>query len=49
MYDKAAFNKPELGVRENSTVACGFKPIKIHYSDYPNVFINTINQVCFSH
>ena len=23
------------GIRKNSNVACGFSPIKIHYSDYP--------------
>ena len=36
MYEKAAFLLAGTGFRrKNSTVACGFSPIKIHYSDYP--------------
>ena len=41
MYEKAEFYKPNL-CKENSTVACGFDPIQIHYSDYPK----RINEVC---
>ena len=33
MYEKVN------GVRKNSTVACGFSPIKIHSSDYPKQII----------
>ena len=36
LYEKAAL--AGTGVRKNSTVACGFSPIKIHYSDYPKRF-----------
>ena len=31
--------------KENSTVACGFSPIKTHYFDYLKHFINRINGV----
>ena len=37
MYENAAFYEPQLakGKKSTVTVACGFSPIKIHYSDYP--------------
>ena len=35
MYEKSYILSARTGVRENSTVACWFSPIKIHYSDYP--------------
>ena len=28
-----------------SSVACGFTPVKIGYSDYPKSFISRINEV----
>ena len=28
-----------------SSVACGFSPVKIDYSDYPKSFISRINEV----
>ena len=31
MYEKAAFLLARTGVRKISSVACGFRPIKIHY------------------
>ena len=30
-----------------SSVACGFSPVKIDYSDYPKSFISRINEVYF--
>ena len=39
------YGKARTGVRKISTVACGFSPIKIHYSDYQKCFINRINYV----
>ena len=35
MYQKAPFCKPELAYEIISYVACGFRSIKIDYSDYP--------------
>ena len=32
------------GVKNDSTVVCGFSPIKIHYSDYPKQIIGVL---CF--
>ena len=29
----------------NGSVACGFSPIKIHFSDYPKSLISRINEV----
>ena len=44
MYVKTSFILLAVtGVRKNSTVACGFIPVKIHYFDYPKRFINRIN------
>ena len=37
-----------IGVREISYVACGFSPIKIHFSDYPKSLISRINEVYVS-
>ena len=34
-----------IGVRNISSVACGFSPNKIHYSDYPKSLISRINEV----
>ena len=31
--------------KEICTVACGFSPIKVHYSDHPKRFTNRINEV----
>ena len=33
------------GVRKISSVACGFSPTKIHFSDYPKSSISRINEV----
>ena len=33
------------GVRKISSVACGFSPIKIHFSDNPKSLISRINEV----
>ena len=33
---------------KSSSVACGFSPIKIDFSDYPKSFISRINEVYFS-
>ena len=33
------------GAVKISSVACGFSPVKIDYSDYPKSFISRINEV----
>ena len=32
-----------------SSVACGFSPVEIDYSDYPKIFISRLNEVYFFH
>ena len=44
MYENAAFYQQELTLGNISIVACGFSPIKLHYSDNPK----RINEVVFS-
>ena len=34
-----------VSLREISSVACGFSPIKIHFSDYPRSLISKTNEV----
>ena len=45
-------NSPILFARNGtvkiSSVACGFSPVKVNYSDYPKSFISRINKVFFS-
>ena len=43
MYQKAPFVS-RTGVRSISYVACGFSPIKIHFSDYMKSLISRINE-----
>ena len=45
MYEKAPFFLAGTGVGKNSIVARGSNPIKIHYFDYPKLFINRKNEV----
>ena len=33
------------GIRKISSVACGFSPVKIRFSDYPKSLISRINEV----
>ena len=49
IYQKALFCSPEIGAVKISSVACGFSPVKIDYSGYPNSFISSINEVYFFH
>ena len=44
MYEKAVL-LAGTGERKISSVACGFSPIKIHFSDYPKSLISRINEV----
>ena len=37
MYEIAPFCSPETGVVKISSVACGFSPINIDYSDYSKI------------
>ena len=39
----------ENGAVKISSVACGFSPVQIHYSDYPKSVISRINEVYFFH
>ena len=44
-YVRKSFNLlAGTGVREMSSVACGFGPIKIHYFDHQKCFIDRINE-----
>ena len=36
-----------IGAVKIRSVACGFSPVKIDYSDYPKTFISRINGVYF--
>ena len=49
MYEKAPFLLTGTGVRKISSVACGFSPIKIDFSDYPknSILIDRINEYVF--
>ena len=45
MGRKGPFLLAGTGVRKISSVACGFSPIKIHFSDFPKSLICRINEV----
>ena len=45
---KSSILLARTGVWKISSVACGFSPIKIDYSDYPKSLISRINEVFFS-
>ena len=45
VYEKSSILLSGTGVGNISSVACGFSPIQIHFSDYLKSFINRINQV----
>ena len=47
MYQKASILFAGNGAVKISSVACGFSPVKIYYSDYPKSFISRINDVYF--
>ena len=44
-YKKSFILLAGTGVRKTSSVACGFSPIRIHFSDYPKSLISRINEV----
>ena len=44
MYQKSSILLAGNGTVKISSVACGFSPVKIDYSDYPKSFISRINE-----
>ena len=44
MYKKGPFCSPEMPQLKISSVACGFSPIEIDYSNYPKSFTSRINE-----
>ena len=45
MYQKRSILLARTGIWKKSSVACGFRSIKIDYSDYLESLINRINEV----
>ena len=46
-YEKAPILIARTGVRTISSLACGFSPIKIHFSDYLKGLITRANEVIY--